>query len=133
MDNCKVKDNCILPQEIIMLASLDLIKKKVGDRIIGRERSQMCMKDSLREESEMEEEHFGGQMEVGMKVISRMEFKADLEYCIDKEETSNIRVFGIMACSMEKEFNTLIMVRDTRVVSSRISSMGMAFSTKTIL
>lgn len=110
----------------------DLIKKKVEVRIIGRENNLTCIKDSLREENETEGELFGGQMEVGTKVISKMECKVASEYCIDKVEINNIREYGTMVCSMVKEFNTLTTAKDTKAVSNKTSSMEMVYFTKMI-
>lgn len=132
MDNYKAKDNYILLLEIIMQVNSDLIKKKAEAHIIGQESNLMCIKESLKEENVMEEERFGGQMEVGMKAISKMGCKVDSEYYIDKVEINNIREFGTMVCSMVKEFNTSTTVKDIKVVSNRTSSMEMVYFTKMI-
>lgn len=51
--------------------------------IIGPENSRIFMKASLKQEKEMEEELFGGQMEVGMKESLRMGFSVVMESYID--------------------------------------------------
>jgi hypothetical protein len=131
MDNCRVKVNCILLQEIIMSESSDSTKKKEEVHIIGQENSRMYMMGNLRGAKEMEEVLSGGRMEAGTKVILRMGFKVDSEFYTEKEETSNIRGYGITACSTEREYSTLTMVSDTRVTSNKTNFMATEYFIKT--
>ena len=52
--------------------------------IIGQENNQMFMKVNLKVEKDMEEEHFGGLMEVGMKDNLNKVFNLDVVVFIDK-------------------------------------------------
>jgi len=67
MGNWKDKENCILQLEIIMLDNLGSTKRKEEEYIIGLERKVTCMRDNSKEEKGMDEVHFGGVMEVGMR------------------------------------------------------------------
>lgn len=80
----------------------------------------------------MEEVLFGGQMEAGMKEISKTEFKAVWAYYIEKAETSNIKESGTTACSMAKVPNISTTAKDMKATSSKTNSTEMAYSTKTI-
>ena len=62
-----------------MLDSLNLIKNKAEEGIIGQANSQIYMKGNLKQEKEMEEGHSGGLMVVGMKASLRMGFNVDME------------------------------------------------------
>jgi hypothetical protein len=75
----------------------------------------------------MEEEHFGGQMAVGMKGNLEMVSKVGMEFCIVKEVIHNIKVHGIMECLMEKEFNFSKMAKSMKDLSNKINSMVMAY------
>ena len=67
MGNLRGRDNYILPQEIIILDNLDLIKNKAAEYIIGLVKRAMFTKVSSRLVREMEREPSGGVMEVGIK------------------------------------------------------------------
>ena len=58
----------------------------VEELITGLEKNQMFMKDNLKEEKGMEEEHFGGVMEAGMKGNSEKVFKVAMVAYIVKED-----------------------------------------------
>ena len=75
--------------------------------INGQENNLIYMKVSLWKEKEMEEAHFGGQMEAGMKDSLEMEYKVVMVSYIEMEELWNMKVLGIMVCSMVKELNIL--------------------------
>ena len=130
MDNWKVKANCIFLLEIIMLVSLSLIKSRAEVFIDGLAKSRMFIKVSLSLVREMEEEHFGGLMEVGMKETSKMVFNVALVLYIVRVVLANTRVFGRMVCLMVKVFNTLTMDNDMKDTSKRINSMERVYFTK---
>lgn len=130
MDNCKAKANYTLQQVIIMSESFALIKNKEEDLIIGLESNPMCMRVSLKAESEMVEVHFGGQMEANIKANLKMECKVDLEYYIDRAVTNSTKVYGIMVCSMEKAFNISTTENVMRALLNRTNSTEMGYSTK---
>ncbi len=132
MDNYKAKDNFILQQVTIMQVSLDLIKNKEEEHIIGQENNQMYTKDSLKVEKEMEGVHFGGLMEVGIKVISKMVCNVATEHYIEKAEINNMKGCGKMECLMAKVFNFLITDKDMKVISNKTNFMEMVSFTKTI-
>lgn len=78
----------------------------------------------------MEEEPFGGLMEVGTKDNSEMESKAGMVFFIVKEGTESMKDLGIMECSMGREFNISKMDKNTKEPSKKINSMGKEYSTK---
>lgn len=102
------------------------------EHIIGQENNQTYMKVNLKVEKDMAEVLFGGLMEVGMKASSNKECKVDMDAYIEKEEINNMKVLGIMECSMVKVFNFLKMVNVLKVHSNKINSMVMEFFTKMI-
>ena len=130
MDNLKDKVNSILQQEIIMLANLNLIKNKVEEDTIGQESSRTFIKDNSRQVKEMGGEHFGGPMAAGMKVNSKMEYKAAMDYFIDMGDKLSMKGSGIMECLTERELNILTMEKDMKDNSKKINSMAMVCSTK---
>ena len=130
MDNLKDKVNSILQQEIIMLANLNLIKNKVEEDTIGLESSRTFMKDNSRQVKEMEGEHFGGLMAAGMKVNSKMEYKAAKDCFIDMGDKLSMKGSGIMECLTARELNILTMGKDMKDNSKKINSMVMVRSTK---
>lgn len=80
----------------------------------------------------MEEEHFGGLMEVGMKASSEMECRVDMGHFSEKEDTNSMKDHGTMECSMGKESNFSKMDRSMMVLSNKTNSMEMVCFTKTI-
>ena len=95
--------------------------------INGQVKSQIYMKDNLKEEKEMEEELFGGQMEVNIKVNLNKVFKVDKEFYLERVDIKNMKVFGIMECLMEKGFNISRMGRDMKEHLRKINSMEMEY------
>ncbi len=132
MDNQKAKDNSILRQETTMQVSLDLIKNKEEEHIIGQESNQMYTKDSLKVEKEMEGVHFGGLMEVGIKVISKTACNVAMEPYIEKVAINNMKGCGKTECSMAKVFNSSITDKDMKAISNKTNFMEMVSFTKTI-
>ena len=130
MGSSKDKENSILQQGIIILASLDLIRRKEEEYILGQEKKVMFTKENSKLEREMVEALSGGQMVAGIKGISEMEFKADGEFFIEKEGTENTKVTGTTECSMVKAHNTFRMAKDMKALSNKTSSMEKAFSIK---
>ena len=129
-DNLKVKVNCISQQEITIWVNSNSIKNKGEDHTDGLENNKTHMKDSSKEEKEMEEVHFGGLMAVGMKVTLKMVYNVEMEFFIGKVVIQNIKESGKMECFKEKVFNSLIMEKDTKVYSRKISFMEMESSIK---
>ena len=127
MDNFKVQVNFIFLQETTIQDNLKWIKKMVEVYINGQVKSQIHMKDNLKQEKEMEEELFGGQMEVNIKVNLNKVFKVDKEFYLERVDIKNMKVFGIMECLMEKEFNISRMGRDMKEHLRKINSMEMEY------
>ena len=130
MVNLKVMASYILLLEIIMLDSSDLTKKKAEVYTHGLEKKVMFMKVNLKEAKEMVKGLFGGQMAVGTKVNSEMEFSQDGEYFIAKEVIESTKVTGITECLMAKELNISRMVSVMKVPSNKTNSTVMVYSTK---
>jgi len=86
MDSLKDMESFTLQQEITILVSLDLIRRKVGEFILGQANKVMYTRANSKLEKETEEEHSGGQMVAGTKETLEMEFKVDGVYYTDKEE-----------------------------------------------
>jgi|LakMenE01Jun11ns_1017448.scaffolds.fasta_scaffold9662366_1 hypothetical protein len=80
----------------------------------------------------MVEVHFGGQMEVGMKVNLEMVYKVVMVYYTEMEELLNIKVLGIMVCLMAKVHNSLKMDKNMKVHSKKINFMEMVYFIKMI-
>ena len=80
----------------------------------------------------MEEVHFGGPMEVGIRGSLEMEYRVVMEHYLEMEDIKNMKGIGIMGCSMEKAFNSLKMVKSMKEHLKRTSSMEMEYSTKMI-
>jgi len=132
MVNWRVKDSYILQLEIIISANLDLIKNKGGVFIIGLGKRVMFMKESLKLGNEMEGEHFGGVMEVGMRVNLEMVCKVDGECYIERVVIESMRAIGTMECLMVKVSNTSRTDKDMRGHLNRTNSMEMVSSIKMI-
>lgn len=132
MANFKEWDSFTLQVEIIILVNLNSTKKMEEGYISGRENSQIFIKENLLKEREMEEEHFGGLMVVGMKGSLEMEFKAGMEFYIEKEVILSIKDHGIMECLMEKALNSFRMDKNIKVLLNRINSTEMESSIKMI-
>lgn len=76
----------------------------------------------------MEEEPFGGLMEVGIKDSSVEVFKVGMESFIVRRGINNMKVHGIMVFLTEKVHNTLIMDRSMKDPLNKISFMEREFS-----
>lgn len=100
--------------------------------ISGLENNLIYMKDNLSKEREMEEEHFGGLTEAGMKGNLEMEFKVVTVSCIEMEGILSMKVLGIMVCLMVKVLNSLRMEKNIKDHLKKISSMEMVYSIKMI-
>jgi hypothetical protein len=100
--------------------------------INGQESNLIYMKVNLSKAKEMVEVHFGGQMEVGMKVNLGMVYKVVMVYYTEMEELLNIKVLGIMVCLMAKEHNTSKMDKNMKVHSNKINFMEMVYFIKMI-
>ena len=133
MGNLRGRDNYILPQEIIILDNLDLIKNKAAEYIIGLVKRAMFTKVSSRLVREMEREPSGGVMEVGIKGNLETEYKVGGGFCIVKEDIDNTREIGIMECLTEKEYSIFRTVSAMREPSNKTNSMEKEYSTKTTL
>lgn len=133
MVNSRVKENCTSQQGIIIWENLSLIKRKEEASIPGLARKVTSMRESSREEKEMEGAPSGGQMAAGTKEISGMEFSRAGECSIAKEDTENTKVTGIMACSTAKALSISRTGSDTRELSKKTSSTGRESSTKMTL
>ncbi len=131
MDSLKDKDNFTFPQAIIMLGSLDSIKRREEVPITGQGRNLTLMRASSKQEREMEEEPSGGLMAVGMKAISRMEFNVEMELFTGKVEIVSMRDSGKMECLMVKALNTLTTDSVTKVTLNKTNSMVTESSIKT--
>ena len=125
-------DNCTFLVETIILVSLSLTKKMVGDYINGQASSPTCTKVSLSKEKGMVEVPSGGPMEVGMKVNSGMGFKAVMESFIEMVVTLNTKDLGIMECSMARVLNSSKMDKNMKDRLNRINSMEMEYSIRMI-
>ena len=101
-----------------------------GDSINGQANSPISMKDNLWKGREMEEEHFGGLMEVGTRDNSETESRVGMVFFIVKEDTENMKDLGIMECLMGREFNILKTDKNTKEPLKRINSMEKESSTK---
>lgn len=75
----------------------------------------------------------GGQTAVGMREISEMEYSQVGVPSIEKGGINNTKETGITECLTGKGLNTLKTDKDMKALSSRTSSMGKEFSTKTTL
>lgn len=133
MGNYRAWASCTFLVEIIILENLNLIKRMAEGSISGQENNPIFTRENLSKAKEMVEEHFGGQMEAGMKVSSEMECKVDKESCIERVAILNIKDLGTMACLMGKECNILKMGKSIKVLLSRTNFMEMEFFIRTIL
>lgn len=115
-----------------MLANSDSIKRKVGEFILGLAKKAMSIRDSSKQEKEMGEVPFGGQMAAGMREISEMVYKVDGECYTEKEGIANTKATGIMVCLMVKAPNTSRTDSDMRALSSKTSSTVRVYFTKMI-
>lgn len=95
--------------------------------INGQANNQTCIKDSFWKGKEMVEEHFGGQMVVGMKDNLETEYKVGMESYIEKEDIHNMKDHGTMECLMGKVFNFSKMVKNMKDPSNRINSTVMVY------
>lgn len=132
MDNLKVWANYIFRAGTIILDNLNLIKKMEEVYINGQGNSQIFMKASLSRVKEMEEVHFGGLMEVGMKDNLEMEFKVVMVFYIETVVLFNMKDHGIMVCLMEKVSSSFKMDRSMKVPLNKISFMETVYFTKMI-
>ena len=87
----------------------------------------MFIKDNLKVVREMEEEYFGGVMEVDMRVTLKMEFNVDLVHYIEQTTQYNTKEHGAMECLMVKVFKPSKMEKDIKAVSNKINSMEMVY------
>ena len=132
MDNLKVLASYIFQAGTIILGNLNLIKKMEEVYINGQGNSQIFMKASLLKVKEMEEVHFGGLMEVGMKDNLEMEFKVVMVFYIETVVLFNMKDHGIMVCLMEKVFSSFKMDRSMKAPLNKISFMETVYFTKMI-
>ena len=132
-DNLKEWENSIFQVETTILANLSLIKKMAEACTSGQAKSPTSMKVSSWKARGMEEEHFGGLTEVGMRASLGMGFRVDLEHCIEMEDTNSTRVIGTTVCLTARGFNTLRTVRSMRARLRRTSSMETEYFTRTTL
>jgi hypothetical protein len=109
-----------------------LIKNKAAESIIGQAKKVMSMKDNSKQVKEMEGEHFGGVMEVGIKDNLGMESKVAGVFYIVKVVTDNMKEIGITECLMEKVFNTLKMAKGMKEHLKKINSMVKEYFIKMI-
>lgn len=123
MDSWRAKESCTSQQVIIILVSSNLIKKKAEGLTIGLENRIMYMRVSSRVENGMEEELFGGRMEVGTKEDSEKVCRRGLEFYIERTKRSSIKVNGWMVCSTDKANSSFRMDRNMKVILNRINSM----------
>lgn len=130
MGNFKGKESFTLQLVIIILVNLDLIKNKVEEFIIGLVKKVTFMKVSLKLENVMVEALSGGVTEAGMKENSKMEFKVDGVFFIDKEEIDNMKEIGITVCLMEKVLNISKTVSVIKEHSKKINSTDKVSSIK---
>ena len=133
MDSLKDMENFTLQREITILASLDLIRKKVEEFILGQANKVTCMRENSKLEKETGEELSGGQMVAGTKETLEMEFKVVGECFIEKEGIENTRATGIMGCLMAKAHNTSKTANAMKVHLNKTSSMVKEYFTKTTL
>jgi hypothetical protein len=80
----------------------------------------------------MVKEYFGGEMEVVIKEILKMEFNVDLEYYIVQITLLSIKALGAMECLMVKEYRHFKMGKNMKEALSKTNFMEMVYSTKTI-
>lgn len=105
----------------------------VEDYINGQGSNRIFIKDNSSKVKEMEEEPSGGLMEVGTKDNLGMEYKVDMEYYIEMVAMLNMKDLGITVCSMVKVLNSSRMVKNTKDLLNKISSMEMVYFIRMIL